>query len=731
MGNRVNKPDDENVNGQGSEHESGKPVSGGLTLERYARDLHLPEEWLKENGLKTIDNPWNPAKKAVSIRYQRRNGSWFRDRIRQETFPRNTKQHRSLWDKRDEKLGAMLYGIDTLPAEGCPVILVCDEAPCHILRFHGFDAVATQGTEGYFGKRDDPELNGFDITVFGPLDPEFRTRLTRSQHNRRIKVATLEGGEDLIDLHKRDRSGFPDIVNAALSLAVPLAGRDNGEKKAVDTRGGEGGASTFDGTIVDTLVAIAQRDGKFFSSEDGQTWADAWVDGRRETWKLDSKGFRNWLVHAYYRQSGRAPSTDSLNQAILTLNAAALYDGEVHVVGVRTGTVGGKYYLDLADTEWHAVEIDAQGWRVVKEPPIRFHRPRGMLALPMPVTGGSLSELQELLNLAQDNDFILIVAWMVQAARPVGPYPLLAIVGEPGAAKSTTAKALRNIIDPNASSLRTIPREERDLWIAASNAGMLAFDNLSRIPDWLSDALCRIATGGGYAARALHTNDDEMLFQAVRPILLTSIAEVISRADLADRALVINLPTIPSTKRRSEMQFNAQMDAARPRILGALLDTMVIGLRDMDKVKLDSLPRLADWGHWATACESSFATKGGVMRAYQENNFETIISVLEGDIVCAALLKFISMVQHPRVFEGEDALVWHGSGGDLLERLMPHRPLGPAQGWPPNAQALSGRLKMAQRVLNQVGVQVQTGRTKEARWIKIVKRGDVTPVIRD
>ena len=112
---------------------------------------------------------------------------------------------------------------------------------------------------------------------------------------------------------------------------------------------------------------------------------------------------------------------------------------------------------------------------------------------------GHLSELRNFLNLSEDNDFTLIVAWLLAALRPIGPYPVLALTGEPGAAKSTTATLLRNLVDPNSANLRSMPREERDCWIAANNAGLLVFDNLSRIPIWLSDALCRISTGGGFA----------------------------------------------------------------------------------------------------------------------------------------------------------------------------------------------------------------------------------------
>ena len=183
---------------------------------------------------------------------------------------------------------------------------------------------------------------------------------------------------------------------------------------------------------------------------------------------------------------------------------------------------------------------------------------------------------------------------------------------------------LRSLTDPNISALRSAPREERDCWIAASNSGMLAFDNLSSIPGWLSDALCRIATGGGYATRQLHTDDDEILFDAVRPTLITSVSDVIARSDLADRAILIELPPIPEDRRQPEEEFNARLEAARPRILGALLDAMVVGMRNRDAVSLTKLPRLADFATWATACEPSFTPEGGVMTAYAENHRETV-----------------------------------------------------------------------------------------------------------
>jgi hypothetical protein len=127
--------------------------------------------------------------------------------------------------------------------------------------------------------------------------------------------------------------------------------------------------------------------------------------------------------------------------------------------------------------------------------------------------------------------------------------------------------------------------------IAANHGHLLTFDNLSGLPAWLSDALCGLASGGCFAARKLVTDDEEVLFQAASPILLNGIEDVISRPDLADRAIFLTLGPIAEQERRSETGLRREFEIARPRILGVLLDTAVQGLRLLDRVQVDRLPR--------------------------------------------------------------------------------------------------------------------------------------------
>ena len=147
--------------------------------------------------------------------------------------------------------------------------------------------------------------------------------------------------------------------------------------------------------------------------------------------------------------------------------------------------------------------LDSTGWRVIDRPPVRFRRAAGMKPLPVPIAGGSIETLRFFLNVQSDNDFVLAVVWALAVLRNSGPYPVLVLSGEHGSAKSTFSLILRALLDPNTVPLRALPREDRDMFIAANNGHVLVFDNLSGLSAWISDTLCRLATGGGFAARQL------------------------------------------------------------------------------------------------------------------------------------------------------------------------------------------------------------------------------------
>jgi hypothetical protein len=252
------------------------------------------------------------------------------------------------------------------------------------------------------------------------------------------------------------------------------------------------------------LSEMALCDGLFHTAT-GTAFADIVTDGHRETWPIRSKRFRSWLRRRYYEATGDAPSAAAIRSALDLLEARAQFDAPERAVHIRVAEHAGHIYLDLADDHWRAVVVGPEGWRVIGCPAVRFRRPAGMLQLPVPERGGSIETLGSFLNLSSRNDFVLVVAWLLAALRSAGPYPVLAISGEQGSAKTVLSKLLRALIDPNAAPVRSLSREERELMIAANNGYLLAFDNLSGLPVWLSDSLCRLASGGPYASSILTT----------------------------------------------------------------------------------------------------------------------------------------------------------------------------------------------------------------------------------
>jgi hypothetical protein len=291
-----------------------------------------------------------------------------------------------------------------------------------------------------------------------------------------------------------------------------------------------------------------------------------------------------------------------------------------------------------------------------------------------------------------------------------GPYPVLGASGEQGSAKSTLCGMLRALVDPNTAPLRALPRNDHELFIAANNAHALAFDNVSQLPAWLSDTLCRLATGGGFAVRELWTNQDEILFDAMRPIILNGIEAAVTRPDLADRSLLLTLEAIPEDRRRPQEELSAQFEKQRPQILGALLDAVVRGLLLLPETRLDGLPRMADFALWASACEPALWPKGRFISAYAGNRSEAVESIIEADLIAMAIRKLLT---------GRSE--WTGTAAQLLSALAPltAEPERSSKNWPPDSTRLSGRLRRLMPALRQVSIMITFDDKKRPRLIHV------------
>ena len=509
---------------------------------------------------------------------------------------------------------------------------------------------------------------------------------------------TPEVLERLVALKAEDRAAFE-----ALRAKLKKAGcRVTVLDEAIMEESGDGGRGPTQADILIDLAGAAE----LFHAADGTAYADLDINGCRQTWPVRTKGFKRWLARQFFEATGGVPRSETLQSALNVVEAKAHFDAPELPVFIRVGGMDGKLYLDLGDEAWRAIEIAATGWRVIEKPPVRFRRAAGMQPLPVPMPGGSVESLRSFLNLQSDTDFVLVVAWALAVLRDRGPYPVIVLSGEQGSAKSTFSAILRAVLDPNTAPLRALPREDRDLFIAANNGHVLAFDNVSGLPAWISDTLCRLATGGGFAVRQLYTDQDEVLFDAARPVILNGIEDIVTRPDLADRAVFLTLEAIPEERRRPEAELWAAFESERPKILGALLDAVAEGLKCLPDTRLPKLPRMADFALWASACETAIWPAGTFWSAYCGNRDAAVENVIEADPVAAAVRAVMA-----------ERTVWTGTATDLLGALAESagERVAKSKTWPTGPRALSGRLRRAATFLRKIGIEIVYGKEGRAR----------------
>lgn len=511
-------------------------------------------------------------------------------------------------------------------------------------------------------------------------------------------------------------------VNTLLKLAAPYEGSssEDGQQIATPMPANDNDApELFEG-----IDLWHTPEGKPYASIKRGDGSAPW-----ETFALESAAFKRLLAHAAYQTSGKVPPAAKLDDQVRQMIGEALFEGERREVFTRIGrgpdTLGPEsIVLDLGRPDWSTVRITAEGWSIrngaiqTTTAP-RFKRAPSMAPLPVPIQGNAgIDLLRQFVNVATDDDFRLMVGWLLGCLRPCGPYPLMILTGEQGSAKSTTSKVLRALIDPSTLATRSFPCDERDLVIAAQGAHVLAFDNISKVKPAMADALCRLATGGGFATRKLHSDADEVLFDATRPVILNGIPDLAERADLSDRAISLHLPTIPPHGRAFETDFWAEFEDAQPLILAALLDAASHALARVAHVTLSERPRMADFARWVTAAEPALGwPQGAFLEAYAANRKEAAEVALDGNAVANAVLTLVRE-------QGR----WRGTATDLTSHLRMLYPAltESAEAFPRQAAAFGAELRRVTPLLRTHGVEVtylREGKDRR-RVVAVSKRED-------
>lgn len=469
------------------------------------------------------------------------------------------------------------------------------------------------------------------------------------------------------------------------------------------------------------LIDMVSTWARIFCDESGKAYATFSVQpvdvesgellgSHQETWALDSKQFRGKVSREFRKQFAIVPGETSIKEAIEVL-AVDAEDRPAEPVYLRYAPMPSDevgVYVDLGNDAWQVVEITGDGWRVISaaECPVKFRRVLHSRPLPVPERGGNVEMLWQHINIQGDDSKLLVLAWLLECMRIETPYPVLELVAGQGSAKSTTQERLRQLIDPNAVLLRMEPRSNQDLSVSAIGNHMISLNNLSGLSKSTQDFMCSVSTGGGDATRRLHTTEDEAAWETKRPIVMNGINQLVTRPDLADRTVCMELHRIKSYV--DEGTLMAAWSQDYPKILGALYDLMSGSLRDLPLVKLDKLPRMGDFAKLGDAMTKALCSDLSFVEVFNRNRDEVVARGVESSPVALAL---VSCIRKNGLFQG--------SASDLMRELEGFQPAHfDRLAWPKSPRGLGEILRRLAPSLRVYGIDVQQkqGRSRKTEY---------------
>ncbi|MHC5902872.1 ATP-binding protein [Streptomyces sp. S6] len=455
------------------------------------------------------------------------------------------------------------------------------------------------------------------------------------------------------------------------------------------------------------IVAMAREEYRFVMSPDGRPYAVA-LTGPNVALPLRNKGGLRQRLARQFADAwpGEVASQSALADAMTVLEGIAA-DTDPVPVNLRVGRApDGAVVVDLGSSDGRAVVVTPLGWEVVDQAPVLFRRSGAMAPMPEPVLDGDgLAKLHALLNM-DTSAFRMLVAWLVSAWIPDIPHPAMVCKGEQGTGKSKAAQMFINLIDPSPAAKRSQPRDGKEWSRQAFSSWALCLDNVSTIPPWLSDTLCKAVTGDGVVERALFTDDDVVVLTFRRVLAMTTIEAGTLAGDLAERVLMLDLQLIDSVRRRSEEELDATFDVVRPAVLGALFDVLACVLAVLPSIKLDSMPRMADFARVLAAVDR---TQGwNTLGDYLATSANVATDAMEGDAFAMAIAALVDRTG-----------TWQGTAGQLLEALP--MPLVRPKNWPVDATRAGGRVKRLAPLLRSVGITVDdTQRSRDRTRHKLL-----------
>ncbi len=473
-----------------------------------------------------------------------------------------------------------------------------------------------------------------------------------------------------------------------------------------------------DSPIRDFVDGILASDAVLFHDQYNDTYI-AYDGNGSNVGKIQSKSNKLWLARHSFEKLKKVATSDTISRVSQTLAARAYFDGEQYILRVRSVHNEDGLWYDLGGS---AVHIIKNQWSITNQPPIIFKRFAHQKQQSLPQPGGNLRTLLKYVNIADEAEQLLFLVYVVSAFIPDYPHPLLILYGAQGAGKTTPMQMVKELIDPSALSGLSTPKNIEVFVQTASHHSFLFYDNLSKMPEWFSDALARVATGDSFSKRELYSDDDDVVYRLQNTIALNGINQIVYKSDLLDRSILIHLERISPENRKELKVLWAEFEHDRPLILGAIFDTLAAALAYYPSVKLNRLQRMADFTRFGYAIAEAAGFGGeAFVKAYDANIAVQHDEAIEANPVAKAIVAFM-----------KDRTEWQGTAADLytqLNKLTLELQIGLGSGWPKDAPRLGRALTIIASNLLAKGIELERSRSEE-RLITI-RKNTVDTVITD
>ncbi|MGE4533487.1 toprim domain-containing protein [Halomonas sp.] len=681
---------------------------GGGVLDLIARetgrtDRRLQLAWLEEHGFRERQEPQTKPVKPVEVTRYRYNDAKGRPRFYVVRYEPKTFRQGHTDDRGRFVLGVkgietrIPYHLDKLASQPeADVFLVEGEKDVHRLEALGLVATCNAGGAGKWTDEHSRHLAGRRVVILPDNDAP------GIDHARKAKASLEEAGAEVVTVmlpglpDKGDVSDWLDAggTQQELEELVAQGGQElpESEPEAELEVQEDSGSDNDKQSQADKIVAFVQAWNDLFHDENDVAYARSRATG--EVRALASKSFRHWLTAEFYAQFEKAVKDQSLREARMTLEGLAMQ--EQRPVHVRVAGARGDYWLDLGvDGSSRCVRLKAGAWSLEDQSDLMFCRSDSAQPLPDPQRGGDVHLLWRIANVPPEARY-LVVAWLVECLRPDTPFPVVELLGEHGSAKSTAQTAIRRLIDPNAADLRGVPKSSEDLFVTGGVNHIISIENVSHLAAPIQDAMCVVATGGGFAKRKLYTDSEETVITLKRPVILNGIAAAVTQQDLVSRTLTVEMPVIESAQAKDKLE--AEFEANRASILGGLLDIAAKALEYLPDMELppSERPRLVEFAYLGMAVAKAMGEKPETfIEQFKTARQDGLERTLDASPVASAIRDWAEI--HPGEVRDQSAREWRIT----LESFKPQG----TDAWPRSDKGHGDAMRRAAPALRQLGIE--------------------------